>query len=104
MVMPYKAKRDTSRAPAHPGALLREDILPAIQRPEREIAELLKISRRHLHAILSEKKPISPAIAVRLGKLFGNGAGIWVRMQAEVDVWRAAQSEDVSRIPTIKAA
>jgi hypothetical protein len=32
-------------------------------------------SRQHLYGILRERKPVSPAVAVRLGKLFG-GAGV----------------------------
>ena len=46
--------------------------------------------------------PVFPAIAVRLGKLFGDGAGIWTRMQAAYDTWHAERTEDVSRIPTIR--
>ena len=46
---------------------------------------------------------MSPTIAVRLGKLFGDGAGIWTRMQSAYDTWQAEQTEDVSHIPTIKA-
>jgi len=63
---------------------------------------LLGISRQHLYDILRERKPVSPAIAVRLGKLFGDGAGIWTRMQAAYDTWHAERTEDVSRIPTIR--
>jgi plasmid maintenance system antidote protein VapI len=51
---------------------------------------------------LQERKPVSPAIAVRLGKLFGDGAGIWTRMQAAFDTWHAERAEDVRHIPTIK--
>jgi plasmid maintenance system antidote protein VapI len=51
---------------------------------------------------LQERKPVSPAIAVRLGKLFGDGAGIWTRMQAAFDTWHAERTEDVRHIPTIK--
>ena len=46
---------------------------------------------------------MSPAFAVRLGKLFGDGAGIWSRMQSAYDTWHAEQTVDVSQIPTIKA-
>jgi plasmid maintenance system antidote protein VapI len=42
-------------------------------------------------------------VAVRLGKLFGDGAGIWTKMQAAYDTWQAERTEDVSQIPTIKA-
>jgi hypothetical protein len=45
----------------------------------------------------------SPAVAVRPGKLFGDGAGVWVRMQAAYDSWTAERKEDVSKIPTLLA-
>jgi addiction module HigA family antidote len=101
--MVYTAKRDKNRCPTHPGALLRDDIISATGRTKAEIAGLLAISRQHLYDILQEKKPVSPAIAVRLGKLFGDGAGIWARMQAAYSTWHAEKTEDVSKIPTIKA-
>lgn len=100
----HAAKRDTDRCPSHPGELLREDVIPATGRTKTEIAALLGISRQHLHDILEERKPVSPAVAVRLGKLFGNGAGVWVRMQAAYDTWQAERKIDVSGIPTINAA
>jgi antitoxin HigA-1 len=99
--MAHQAVRNRNRCPTHPGALLREDIIPATGRTKAEIAGLLGISRQHLYDILRERKPVSPAVAVRLGKLFGDGAGIWSRMQAAYDTWQAEQSEDVSKIPTI---
>ena len=98
----YKTKRNASRCPTHPGAVLREDVLPAVNRPKTEIADLLGISRQHLNAILREKKPISPAVAVRLGKLFGNGPTLWVRMQGAYDMWHAEREVDTAKIPTIK--
>jgi addiction module HigA family antidote len=100
--MVYAAKRGKARCPTHPGALLRDDIIPATGRTKAEIAGLLGISRQHLYDILQERKPVSPVIAVRLGKLFGDGAGIWTRMQAAYDTWHAERTEDVRHIPTIK--
>ena len=100
----YPAQRDPSRCPTHPGALLREEVIPATGRSKTEIASLLGISRQHLHDILEERKPVSPAVAVRLGKLLGDGPGVWVRMQAAHDTWQAEQRVDVSKIPTISAA
>ncbi len=100
----YPAIRDPNRCPTHPGELLREDVIPATGKSKTEIARLLGISRQHLHDVLSEKKPITPAVAVRLGKLFGDGPGIWLRMQASYDAWHAEREVDVSNIPTIRAA
>jgi antitoxin HigA-1 len=101
--MTYAAKRNRARCPTHPGELLREDVIPATGRTKSEIADLLGISRQHLYDILRGRKPVSPTVAVRLGKLFGDGAGVWTRMQAAYDTWQAEQAEDVSGIPTIRA-
>ena len=97
------AKRNLGRCPTHPGALLLEDVIPATGRSKVEIAQLLGISRQHIYDILRERKPVSPAIAARMGKLFGDGAGIWVRMQAAYDTWHAEHSQNVSKIPTLGA-
>jgi len=100
----YIAKRDPNRCPTHPGELLRDDIIPATGKSKTEIATLLGISRQHLHDVLEQKKPVSPAVAVRLGKLFGDGTAVWLRMQAAHDAWQAERKVDVSAIPTIRAA
>lgn len=100
----YPAVRNPDRCPTHPGALLREDIIPATGRSKSEIARLLGISRQHLHDILGEKRAVSAAIAARLGKLFGDGTDVWLRMQAAYDGWNAEREVDLSMIPTIRAA
>ena len=100
----YNAKRNPDRCPTHPGALLREDVLPALKRSKTEVADLLGISRQHLYDILKEKKPVSAGVAVRLGKMFGDGAQAWLYMQSAYDVWHAEREVDVSAIPTLRAA
>lgn len=101
--MAHIAKRNPDRCPTHPGALPREDVIPATGKTKAEIAQLLGISRQHLYDILRERKPVSPGVAVRLGKLFGDGGGVWVRMQAAYDTWHAEREVDVSGIPTLRA-
>lgn len=88
--------------PAHPGAILREDTLPALPFGKAELARRLHMSRQHLYDILNEKKPVTPETAVKLGKLFGNGPDIWARMQSSYDIWQASQTVDVSDIETVK--
>ncbi|MDP1702976.1 MAG: HigA family addiction module antitoxin [Aestuariivirga sp.] len=100
----HVAKRNPARCPSHPGALLREVVIPSTGRTKVEIAALLGISRQHLYDLLREAKPISPSVAVRLGKLFGDGAAPWLRMQAAHDTWHAEKTIDVKSIPTIRAA
>jgi addiction module HigA family antidote len=100
----YAARRDPNRCPTHPGELLREEAIPATGRTKTEIAALLGISRQHLYDILAERKPVSPGVAVRLGKLFGDGAGVWVRMQSAHDTWHAEHdlAPEIEKIPTLK--
>ncbi|CAH1696821.1 HigA protein (antitoxin to HigB) [Hyphomicrobiales bacterium] len=98
------SRRDPDRAPTHPGAILREDVLPTTGKTKVEIASLLGISRQTLYDILSEKQAVTPAIAVRLGKLFGNGPDIWLGLQQARDLWEAQRTIDVSAIPTLDAA
>ncbi|MEX2517489.1 MAG: HigA family addiction module antitoxin [Gammaproteobacteria bacterium] len=96
----YTARRNPDRCPAHPGALLTE-IIPATGHSKAEIARLLGISRQHLYDVIGERKPVSPAVAVRFGKLFGDGAEVWLRMQAAYDTWHAQREVDTHTIPTI---
>jgi addiction module HigA family antidote len=101
--MKRTAKRDLDRCPTHPGELLRDDILHAIGIGKSEVAQVLGISRQHLYDILNEKKTVSPETVARLYKAFGDGAGVWLRVQAAYDAWRAERSVDVSKVVTIRA-
>ena len=90
----------------HPGELLREVVLPAVDRPKTEIVQMLGISRQSFYDILAEKQPVTPAMALRFGKLFGNGADIWLNMQRQYDVAKAQKEigREVESIPTLKVA
>lgn len=98
------AVRNPNRCPTHPGELLREVVIPATHQTKTWIADSLGISRQQLHDILAERKPVSASVAVRLGKMFGDGAGIWLRMQTAYDAWHAEREVDVSKIPTLEHA
>ena len=100
----HSAIRNGDRCPAHPGELLREDVLPALRIGKAEFARLLGISRQHLYDLLNGRKPVTPVTAVRLGKLLGNGPDLWVRMQAAHDTWHAVRETDTSDIPTLSVA
>ena len=103
--MNKKALRpDPNREPTHPGALLREDVLPAIGEPVMAVAKKLGVTRQHLHRVLAEKAPVTP-MALRLGKFCGNGPGLWLRMQQAYDLWHAERAlrKVVAKIPTAKA-
>ena len=80
-----------TRKPTHPGAILREDILPDLGMSVSAFARSLGVSRQTLHAILAERSGISPEVALRLGALLGNGAQLWADMQSKYDLWLAEE-------------
>ena len=96
--------RHSSIEPTHPGALLAEVVIPNSGLKKTEIARLLLLSRQTLHDILAQRQAVTPSVAVRLGKLFGNGPAVWLEMQTAYDLWHAEREVDVSGIPTLKAA
>ena len=94
-----------ARCPA-PGELLREEILRALGRPRAEIAHLLGVSRQALHAVMTERAPVTPEMALRLGKLYGNGPERWFALQTRFDLERLSREKaaEIEAIPTLRAA
>jgi antitoxin HigA-1 len=90
----------------HPGEMLREDVLPALGKPKTEIARLLGVSRQTLYDILDEKQPVTPGMALRLGKLFGNGPELWINLQRAHDLAVAERelAGEIRKIPTLSPA
>ncbi len=84
----YTVKRPLKRPPIHPGEIMREDVLPALGLSVTEAARRLGVSRQQLHRVLACTHPITTEMALRIGKLAGNGPGLWLRMQQAYDLWR----------------
>ena len=72
--------------------MFREEVLPA-----------LAMSKTAVYGVLSEKRPITVEMAVRIGKLCGNGPRFRANLQRAYDPAHAERAVDVSRIPTLAA-
>jgi addiction module HigA family antidote len=79
--------RAKNRKPTHPGAILREDILPSLNITQTELADRLGVSRRTVSHILHEHRPLTPDMAIRLAHLLGTTPESWLNMQQALDVW-----------------
>ncbi len=86
-----KTLRKPHRRPTHPGALLREDVLPALDMTQGEFAKRLGVSRLTVSELLHEKRALSAEMAARLGKLLDTSPESWLRMQQAVDLWEIQQ-------------
>jgi len=103
MTIPRSALR---RRPTHPGEMLREDFMPDFELSVSDLARDIGVSRQSVNELLRERRAISPEMALRLARLFGNSAEFWLNAQRAVDLWTAEQAirEDLRKISTLSAA
>jgi len=94
------------RRPIHPGEMLREDFLPDYGLTASGLASAIGVSRQSVNELLRGRRAVSPEMALRLGKVFGNSAAFWLNAQRAVDLWEAAQTirDDVAGIKTLSVA
>jgi addiction module HigA family antidote len=90
--------------PTHPGEMLREDFMPDSGLTASDLAKALGVSYQSVNRLLHEKQSVSPVMALRLSKLFGNSADFWLNAQRATDLWNAEQKyrDDIDRIRTIQ--
>jgi len=102
----YEVHAAPKMRPPHPGSILKQDVLPALDMTVVGAARELGVSRQLLHGILAEKLPVSAEMAVRLGKWCGNGANLWISLQRDYDLWEAElrMADKILDIPTHEAA
>lgn len=89
------------RAPTHPGELVAEAV-EAIGLPIAAAARELGVTHQTLHRIIAGKAAITPEMALRLGRWYGNGPGLWLRMQEAYDLWHAERrlAGELAQIPS----
>ena len=94
------------RRPTHPGEMLREDFMPDYGLTVSGLADAVGVSRQSINELLRGRRAITPAMALRFGRLFGNSSEFWLNAQRAVDLWEAAQAleEDLERIKPLSAA
>jgi antitoxin HigA-1 len=94
------------RRPIHPGEMLREDFMPDYGLTVTALAEAAGVSRQSVNELLRERRALSPEMALRLSRLFGNSPEFWLNAQRAVDLWDAAQKLKgaVNRIKPLRVA
>jgi addiction module HigA family antidote len=98
--------RNLTRRPVHPGDMLREDFLPEYGLSVAGLAEAAGVSRQSVNELLRGRRAVSPEMALRLARLFGNSPEFWLNAQRAVDLWDASQAlrAQVARIKPLRVA
>ena len=94
------------RRPTHPGEMLREDFMPDYALSVAALAADVGVSRQSINELLRERRSVTPEMALRLARLFGNSPEFWLNAQRAIDLWSAALAikEDVERIKPLRVA
>ncbi len=98
--------RQMKRRPTHPGEMLLEDFMPDYGLTVAGLAKAIGVSRQSINELLRTRRAVSPEMALRLARLFGNSAEFWLNAQRAVDLWDAAEGfqYDVARIKPLRVA
>ncbi len=89
--------------PTHPGEMLREDFLPDYGLTKSKLAKALNVSRQTVNELLMERRAVSPLMALKLSRFFGNSPDFWLNAQHERNLWELQQryKENLSQIVPI---
>jgi len=98
--------RPLERRPIHPGEIVREDFMPDYGLTVSTLASALGVSRQSINELVRERRAVSPEMALRLGRLFGNSAEFWLNLQRSIDLFdaQAAAGGEVERIHPLRVA
>jgi addiction module HigA family antidote len=104
MAMSKTTKRGIQ--PTHPGEMLREDFMTDFGLSATALAAALGVSRQTVNELLREKRALTPLMALRLSRLFGNSPEFWLNAQHAWDLWDSEQRfrEELCEIRPLNAA
>jgi antitoxin HigA-1 len=90
--MSIENTRERRVRPTHPGEMLREDFLADYGLTVSGLAKALGVSRQTVNELLRERRSVTPEMALRLARLFGNTPEFWLNAQCTVDLWDAEKA------------
>lgn len=104
MNIPNTNKRTVS--PTHPGEMLREDFMQDYGLTVTSLAAALGVSRQTANELLQCRRAVSPVMALRLSRLFGNSSAFWLNAQNAFDLWHAERRyrKVLENVQLLKAA
>ena len=104
MSIPNTIKREIP--PTHPGEMLREDFMPDYELTVSSLANAIGVSRQTINELLRERRSITPVMALRLSRLYGNSPEFWLNAQHARDLWNSEQNhhDELQKIQTLHAA
>ena len=91
-----------NRPPTHPGEMLLEEFLRPLGISQADFAERIGVSYVRLNSVVNGRRGVSSDTALRLERATGMGAGFWLNLQRDWDLWHTLHSPAAKEIEKIK--
>jgi len=86
--------RQRKRMPTHPGGILKRQYIMPLSLTVSDLAATLGVSRKTLSKIVNERGDVTPDMALRLSKAFITTPELWLNLQRDYDLWKAAHKSN----------
>ena len=92
--------------PPTPGEVLRTRVLGGMNIKQDALAQALGVSRFTVNQVLNGRRGVSPEMALRLASVLDTSAEMWLKLQAQVDLYEARRrlADELSRLPRLREA
>jgi antitoxin HigA-1 len=90
--------------PAHPGEILKEDVLAPTGLTIAKAAAILGVGRPALSAVLNTRASLTPEMALRFEKAFGISMDLMLKMQLQYDIAKTRKLAKTIKVQRFKAA
>jgi addiction module HigA family antidote len=99
-----QVRRDTMgrmKKPPHPGRIIRQECIEALNLTVTETAQRLGVTRQTLNNVVNEKAGISPEMSIRLSNAFGASPEVWLGLQMQYDLAQAEKEASQIKVRRI---
>ena len=79
----------TKRRPATIGEILVEEFMKPNRLTQSALADAMGVPRKHVNELCNDRRSVTAATALILGRVFGNTADFWLNVQRRTDLWEA---------------
>lgn len=86
--------QNTKRQPGHPGDILKRMYLEPLGLTVTKLAGVLGVSRKTLSKVINRRGAVTADMALRLSRAFDTTPQLWLNLQQNYDIWRAAEKSD----------
>jgi addiction module HigA family antidote len=92
--------------PPSPGSVLKARVLGRLEITQAELAKALGVSRFTVNQLLGGRRAVTPEMALRLGHVLDTSPELWLRLQAQVDLYqgRRALGADIAKLARLRGA